>query len=307
MEVKMMVHICEVGPRDGLQNEAVALTVSQRVSLIEKLIQSGIKKIEAVSFVNPKIIPQMALAEEVMKNTPKHKDVTYAGLVLNQRGLERALHTSIDVIHLSLAASNTFNLKNSRKSTKDSLLELTNVIKTCTTIHMPVVAIIGTFFGCPYEGHIDEKAVLHIIDSFVEAGCKEITLADTTGLASPLHIRNWIQVLQTHYNKAITIGLHLHNTRGLALANILAAYEMGVTHFDSSIGGLGGCPFAPKAVGNVCTEDLINMFHQMNIKTGIDLETLLTTNLWLEEVIKHPLPGMVAKAGIPFKKAHHKN
>lgn len=293
-----MINICEVGPRDGLQNERTHLTVTQKVQLITQLVDSGIKKIEAVSFVNPKVIPQMANAEEVMKEVPLHQDVIYAGLILNEFGLERAMKTSIHHLHLTMATSSTFNLKNAKRTVKQSLHELKTVIKSSLQLGYHTVVILGTAFGCPYEGYISPEKVLHLAENFVELGCTEITLADTTGMATPLHVRHLLTLFQKKFNNKIKIGLHVHNTRGLALANCFVGYECGIHHFDTSIGGLGGCPFAPKAVGNVCTEDLVHLFEQMNLSTGINLNKLIKTNEWLEQLIGHPLPGMVAKAGV---------
>ncbi|TLS36247.1 hydroxymethylglutaryl-CoA lyase [Pseudalkalibacillus caeni] len=293
-----MIEVCEVGPRDGLQNEKEFLSTDQKVQLINRLINSGIRKIEAVSFVNPKVVPQMADAEEVMKLVPYREDVSYAGLVLSRSGLDRALLTKIDTVNIVLATSDQFNLKNARRTVEQSQDELIPVIKEAKEANRKVAGVLGTVFGCPYEGEVSVEKVLHISESFIQAGCEEIVLADTTGMANPQQVTEVTQAFKQSFGDDFELRLHFHNTRGLGLANVLAAYQAGVTAFDSSIAGLGGCPFAPKAVGNVCTEDMVNMFHQMKIDTGIDLSELIKTSLWMEKVIGRPLPGMISKAEV---------
>ncbi|OUM88835.1 MAG: hydroxymethylglutaryl-CoA lyase [Bacillus thermozeamaize] len=290
-----MIHVCEVGPRDGLQNEKKHLSVEQRVELIERLMASGIKKIEAVSFVNPKVVPQMSHPEEVLAKIRRQKEVVIAGLVLNPKGLERALETDLDVIHFTLAVSDSFNQRNARRTAEQSAAEIEEMITAVSQQGKPCVAILGTAFGCPFEGQVPEERVLKIADRFVQAGCRNITLADTTGLANPLQVKRMVTRFVETFGDAIELGLHFHNTRGLGLANVFAGYEAGVRHFDSSVGGTGGCPFAPKAVGNVCTEDMVNMFHMMGASTGIDLDQLIDTALWLEQQLERRLDGMMMK------------
>jgi hydroxymethylglutaryl-CoA lyase len=292
-----MIEICEVGPRDGLQNEPKLVPTETKVELINKLIDSGIRIIEAVSFVNKKVVPQMADAEEVMRLVPKRDDVRYAGLVLSRSGLECALHTDVDFLHVVTTTSDSFNLRNAKRTVDQSVEELTKVIEVGTTTK-GVAGVLGTAFGCPFEGEVSLSKVLKVAESFLKAGCTEITLADTTGMANPLQVQNTVTAFQQAFGKELTLGLHFHNTRGLGLANILAGYQAGVTRFDSSIGGLGGCPFAPKAVGNVCTEDMVNMFKGMSVETGTNLESLVETAKWLERSMKKPLDGMLMKAGI---------
>jgi hydroxymethylglutaryl-CoA lyase len=292
-----MIEICEVGPRDGLQNEPKLVSTETKVELINKLIDSGMRIIEAVSFVNKKVVPQMADAEEVMRLVPKRDDVRYAGLVLSRSGLERALHTDVDFLHVVTTTSDSFNLRNARRTVDQAVEELTKVIEEGAA-SKGVAGVLGTAFGCPFEGEVPLSKVLNVAESFLKGGCSEITLADTTGMANPLQVQNVVSSFQQEFGKDLKLGLHFHNTRGLGLANILAGYQAGVTRFDSSIGGLGGCPFAPKAVGNVCTEDMVNMFKGMNVKTGTDLESLVETAKWLEQSMERPLDGMLMKAGI---------
>ncbi|RYI26701.1 hydroxymethylglutaryl-CoA lyase [Bacillus infantis] len=293
-----MIEICEVGPRDGLQNESKMVTTKDKVELINRLIQAGIKYIEAVSFVNPKVVPQMADAEEVLRQLPKDKGVRYGGLVLSRSGLNRALQTDIDYLHVVTTTSDTFNLKNAKRTVDEAVSELTGVIKEGVQSNKMAVGVLGTAFGCPFEGKVPLDKVLFAAEEFIKAGCKELTLADTTGMANPNQVETVVQACKDQFGQDLSLGLHFHNTRGLGLANTLAGYQAGVRRFDSSIAGMGGCPFAPKAVGNVCTEDMVNMFHGMNIETNTDLQKLLETSNWLENIMGRPLDGMLMKAGI---------
>jgi hydroxymethylglutaryl-CoA lyase len=291
-----MVEICEVGPRDGLQNEKVILSVAERVEMISKLINSGIRYIEAVSFVNSKVVPQMAFAERVMEQVPRRKDVRYAGLVLSSGGMERALASGLDDINVAIAASNTFNFKNSRRSTEDSLAEMTPIIYKAKGKKQNVTGVIGTAFGCPFEGSISFSYIRFIINTFLENGVDAITLADTTGMANPKQVFQTVEQFKEHFPK-VKLGLHFHNTRGLGIVNVYAGYQAGVRRFDASIGGIGGCPFAPLSVGNVCTEDIVHMFEQMGETTGLDLDQLIQIAKWTEGKVEHPLNGYVMKAG----------
>lgn len=290
-----MIEICEVGPRDGLQNEKKPISTDQKVEMISRLIDAGIKKIEAVSFVNPKIVPQMADAEEVMKRVPKVDGVKYAGLILNYSGMVRAMETDVDIFHIVTATSDAFNLKNARKTVDQNVAEHITVIQEASAAKKSSAGVLGTAFGCPYSGEVPVERVLEISEAFVKAGASEIILADTTGLANPLQVREVVGRFQRHYGDDIKLGLHFHNTRGLGLANVLAGYQTGIRRFDSSIAGLGGCPFAPKAVGNVCTEDMVNMFAGMGVETGTDLQKLIETALWMEQQMEKRLDGMLMK------------
>lgn len=290
-----MIEICEVGPRDGLQNEKKPISTDQKVEMITRLVDAGIKKIEAVSFVNPKVVPQMADAEEVMKLVPRVDGVKYAGLILNYSGMERAMKTDVDIFHIVTTTSDAFNLKNARKTVDQNVAEHITVIQESVAAKKPVTGVLGTAFGCPYSGEVPVDRVLEISEAFVKAGASEIVLADTTGLANPVQVAEVVNRFQRHYGDDIKLGLHFHNTRGLGLANVLAGYQAGIRRFDSSIAGLGGCPFAPKAVGNVCTEDMVNMFAGMGVETGTDLQKLVETALWMEEQMEKRLDGMVMK------------
>nr|WP_263327270.1 hydroxymethylglutaryl-CoA lyase [Neobacillus sp. Marseille-Q6967] len=293
-----MIEICEVGPRDGLQNECKILSTEIKAELITKLIDAGIRNIEAVSFVNPKVVPQMADAEELLKLLPKDRNVRYGGLVLSRSGLERALKTDIDFLHVVTTTSDTFNQRNAKRTVEQAVEELSKVIKDGAVSGKGVAGVLGTAFGCPFEGEVPLARVLSVAEKFIEAGCTEITLADTTGMANPVQVQSVVSAFYEKFGKDFSLGLHFHNTRGLGLANTLAGYQAGVRRFDSSIAGLGGCPFAPKAVGNVCTEDMVNMFRGMGVETGANLSLLLETAKWMEENMDRSLDGMLLKAGI---------
>jgi hydroxymethylglutaryl-CoA lyase len=293
-----MIEICEVGPRDGLQNECKLISTDIKAELITRLIHAGIRNIEAVSFVNPKVVPQMADAEDVLKLLPKDKNVRYGGLVLSRSGLERALKTDIDFLHVVTTTSDTFNQRNAKRTVDQAVTELSKVIIEGAESGKGVAGVLGTAFGCPFEGDVPLTRVLSVAEKFIESGCTEITLADTTGMANPIQVQTVVAAFYKQFGKEFSLGLHFHNTRGLGLANTLAGYQAGVRRFDSSIAGLGGCPFAPKAVGNVCTEDMVNMFHGMGVETGADLNQLLETAKWMEKNMDRPLDGMLMKAGI---------
>jgi hydroxymethylglutaryl-CoA lyase len=293
-----MIEICEVGPRDGLQNECKIIPTETKAELIKRLIDAGIRNIEAVSFVNPKVVPQMADAEDVLKLLPKRQDVRYGGLVLSRSGLNRALKTDVDFLHVVTTTSDSFNLRNAKRTVEQAVEELSKVITEGVEANKGVAGVLGTAFGCPFEGEVPLTRVLKVAEKFLDAGCSEVTLADTTGMANPTQVQKVIESFNDTFGSDLSIGLHFHNTRGLGLANILAGYQAGVRRFDSSIAGLGGCPFAPKAVGNVCTEDMVNMFHGMGVNTNSDLQQLLETAKWMEQNMDRPLDGMLMKAGI---------
>ncbi|WP_173916728.1 hydroxymethylglutaryl-CoA lyase [Halobacillus sp. Marseille-Q1614] len=293
-----MIEICEVGPRDGLQNECKIVTTDTKVKLIEKLIDAGIRSLEVVSFVNPKVVPQMADAEDVLDRLPRVEGVRYGGLVLSRSGLDRAEKTEVDFLHVAMTTSDAFNLKNAKRTVEQSTEELSKVIAEGVQANKGVSGILGTAFGCPYEGDVPVKTVLKTAESFLNAGCSELTLADTTGMANPVQVTEMVEAFRKAFGEDLNLGLHFHNTRGLGLANTLAGYHAGIRRFDSSIAGLGGCPFAPKAVGNVCTEDMINMFNGMGVETNTNLEKLVETAKWMEQYMERPLDGMLMKAGI---------
>jgi isopropylmalate/homocitrate/citramalate synthase len=283
------VTICDVGPRDGLQNEAVTLEPAVRAELVNRLAGAGLPKIEAVSFVNPGRVPQMAGAEEVVDAIERREGVTYAGLVLNAKGYERFAATGFDELHFTLAVTETFNRRNANRSVDESVEELTRIDSKS-----PVSASISVSFGCPFEGKVEATTVLRLAERLVEAGAAEIVFADTIGVAVPQQVR---ELLAGAKGLGVDLGVHFHDTRNTGVANAHVALEAGATAFESSVAGLGGCPFAPRATGNVATEDLVYLFHGEGLETGIDLDALIGVAEWLEGVLGRPLPGRVYRAG----------
>lgn len=289
-----MIEICEVGPRDGLQNEETIFTVDQKLAFIHKLIESGAKKIEVASFVNPRLVPQMADPEELIEFLPIVDEVEYRALILSQSGLERVLATSIEHLQLSFAVSDGFNQKNIRRTTEESINEMLKIVEQAKGHGKTVNIILGTVYGCPYDGAVDLNRVMQIASTFIKAGVDEITFADTIGIANPNAITKSVQLFQARHQD-FPLGLHLHNTRGRGLANALAGLQQGITRFDSSIGGIGGCPFAPKAVGNICTEDFASMLHDMGHETTLHIPTYVQTAKWIEEKLGRKIEGMLMK------------
>jgi isopropylmalate/homocitrate/citramalate synthase len=283
------VTICDVGPRDGLQNEAVTLAPATRAELVNLLAGAGLPKIEAVSFVNPERVPQMGGAEEVVAGIERRDGVTFAGLVLNAKGYERFAASGLDELHFTLAATETFNQRNANRSVDESVAELNRIESKS-----PVSASISVSFGCPFEGEVEAATVVRLAERLVEAGAEEIVFADTIGVAVPRQVG---ELLEGAKGLGVRLGVHFHDTRNTGVANAHAALEAGATAFESSVGGLGGCPFAPRATGNVATEDLVYLFHGEGLETGIDLDALIGVAEWLEGVLGRPLPGRVYRAG----------
>jgi isopropylmalate/homocitrate/citramalate synthase len=283
------VTICDVGPRDGLQNEERSLDPSLRADLVNRLAAAGLPKIEAVSFVSPERVPQMAGAEDVVAGIERRDGVAYSGLVLNEKGYERFAATGLDELHFTLAATETFNRRNANRSVDESVKELAGI-----RTESPVSVSISVSFGCPFEGRVDPHVVLRLAERVSEAGADEVLFADTIGVGVPRQVR---ELLGGAGSLGVPVGLHLHDTRNTALANAYAGLAAGATVFEASVGGLGGCPFAPRATGNVATEDLVYLFHGEGLETGIDLDALVGVAAWLEEVLGRPLPGRVYRAG----------
>jgi hydroxymethylglutaryl-CoA lyase/(R)-citramalyl-CoA lyase len=283
------VTICDVGPRDGLQNEEQTLEPSVRAELVNRLAAAGLPKIEAVSFVSAERVPQMAGAEEVVAGIDRRDGVAYAGLVLNEKGYERFAATGLDELHFTLAATEAFNRRNANRSIDESVEELARI-----RTDSPVSVSISVSFGCPFEGEVDPQKVLRLAERVTEAGADEVLFADTIGVGVPRQVR---ELLGGASGLGVPVGLHLHDTRNTALANAYAGLEAGATVFEASVGGLGGCPFAPRATGNVATEDLVYLFQGEGLETGVDLGALVGVAEWLEGVLGRPLPGRVYRAG----------
>ncbi|MDC6378753.1 hydroxymethylglutaryl-CoA lyase [Pseudomonas graminis] len=286
----------EVSPRDGLQIEPTWVDTADKIALIDQLSLAGFSRIEAGSFVSPKAIPALRDGDEVFRGIRRQPGVTYVALIPNLRGAQRAIEAGADELNLVMSASQTHNLANMRMGCEQSLAGFAEVVSLASGTGLSLNGSIATTFGCPFEGRIDEDRVLRIVDEYLALGMHGISLADTTGMANPRQVFSLVQRVLTRV-PASALTLHFHNTRGLGLSNVLAAYEAGARRFDASLGGLGGCPFAPGASGNICTEDLVNMCDEMGIETGIDLEHLLVLSRGLPGLLGHEMPGQVAKAG----------
>jgi hydroxymethylglutaryl-CoA lyase len=286
----------EVAPRDGLQIEPTWVDTPDKIALINALSSCGFTRIEGGSFVSPKAIPALRDGEAVFQQIERHPAVIYVALVPNLKGAERALSAGANELNLVMSASQTHNRANMRMSCESSLAAFGDIVRHVQGSLVLLNATVATAFGCPFEGRIDEDRVIGIVDTYREMGVEGITLADTTGMANPRQVARLVaRVLERIPASALT--LHFHNTRGLGLANVLAAYEVGARRFDAALGGLGGCPFAPGASGNICTEDLVNLCDEMGIPTAIDLEKLLVLSRGLPALLGHDVPGQLAKAG----------
>ena len=296
MNLPKSVTIVEVGPRDGLQNEAEFVPTEQKIKLIELLSETGLERIEITSFVHPKAIPQLQDSEEVVKRIKNKPGVVYSTLVPNEKGLERALAAGVKEIALFVSASETHNQKNVRMSIVDSLKGFRNIAVKALAHGIRMRGYVVTVFGCPYEGRIAPEKVEFIINEYQMLGVHEVALGDTTGMANPVQVSRMVERIKPQLGE-MGLALHFHDTRGAALANVLAALQEGVTVFDGSIGGLSGCPYAPGASGNIATEDLVNMLEEMGIETGVNLEKLIQCAQYAREIIKKDLPGHLILAG----------
>lgn len=293
------VSIYEVSPRDGLQNEATPIPLEGKRRLIDALCAAGLRRIEITSFVSPKWVPQLADAEELARTIRPPEGVTFSALCPNARGLERALAAGLREIAVFLSASESHNRANVNKSIADTLSVFSEIVPPAREAGLLVRAYVSTVWGCPYEGDVDPARVVQIAERLLDLGCYQISLGDTIGVGTPRQTREIVR----RFLDAMPperFALHLHDTRGTALANILVGLEMGVRDFDASVAGVGGCPYAPGAAGNVATEDLVFMLDGMGVATGVDLDRLIEAGNVAEQVIGHPLPGKVHKAG-PFR------
>lgn len=289
------IYFNDVVTRDGFQIEPNFIPTDDKIALIDALSQCGYAKIEATSFTSPKAIPMLRDAEEVMGRITRVPGVEYTVLVPNLRGAERAMESRADELNLVMSTSETHNLANLRMTRADSLAALTEVIKHVDG-RTPINVSLSTCFGCPMEGDVPLAVVQHYAQRFAELGVRGLTICDTTGMAHPAQVSRMVAILITQLPDT-QLTLHFHNTRGMGLANVLAAVEGGITRFDGSLGGLGGCPYAPGASGNICSEDAIHMLDAMGYDTGIDLDKLLNVARHLPEIVGHDVPGQVAKAG----------
>lgn len=290
----MSVTICDVGPRDGLQNQPVALEPAVRAELVDRLAAVGVPRIEAVSFVSPKHVPQMAGAEEVVAALERREGVGYAGLVVNERGYDRLRETGLDEVHYAFAATEEFNQRNARASVEEGAAGAERIVERAKADGIRATVTIGVAFGCPFEGAVDPGRVAELAARVVAIGADEVTLADTVGVGVPRQVRD---LVGRAILLGVPVGIHLHNTRNTGFANAYAALEAGATVFDASVGGIGGCPFAPRATGNIATEDLVYLLHGEGVETGIDLGALIDVANWLESRLGRELEGQVYKAG----------
>lgn len=289
------VDIVEVGPRDGLQNEKVTIPTEAKIDYITALADAGLRTIEAGAFVSPKWVPQMADTAEVYRNIPKDPGVDYPVLVPNMKGLERAIETGVKSISIFTAASETFNKRNINMSIDESFVNYAPVALRARSEGMKVRGYVSTAFGCPYEGDVAPEKVLEVCARLLDLGCYEVSVGDTIGVGTPVQVQGVIGML-LQVIPASKLAMHFHDTRGTALANTLSALDMGIATFDASSGGLGGCPYAPGASGNMATEDLVYMLEKMGIDTAVDLNHLVAASQIIAPYLDHPLPGRYLQA-----------
>lgn len=292
-----LIHIQEVIPRDGFQIEKHFVPTDQKIAFIDALSECGFSKIEVTSFVSPKAVPNLRDAKAVVTNINHQTDVTYVALVPNLRGAQDAIQAEIDEINLVMSASHTHNLKNVRQTNEESLQGFQQILQAVSGTNITVNGSIATSFGCPFEGVISENSVLKFIEEYLNMGMHSITLADTTGMANPTQVARLVEQVFQQFGD-ISLTLHFHNTRGMGLANVVAAIDAGAVRFDASLGGIGGCPFAPGASGNICTEDVVHMIEEMGHTTNVDLNKLIQLSKGLPTLLqKNDIPGQIVKAG----------
>jgi hydroxymethylglutaryl-CoA lyase len=296
------IQIVEVGPRDGLQNERVLFSTADKVSLIEQLVAAGARRIEAVSFANPKRVPQMADAEGVMASVPRRSDVKYIGLVMNARGFERAIAAKVDEINFVVVASDTFNRRNQGVGTDDSIKTLAEVAVASRGTKMPLSVVVAAAFGCPFEGEMPLVRLAEVLEKVAAHQPREVALADTIGVGAPSDVTERFALVKK-IMPGVAARAHFHNTRNTGIANAYAAIAAGVTALDASVGGIGGCPFAPAATGNIPSEDLCYMLDRMGIDTGYSATALIDIAAWLQAKLGRDVPAMLGRAGL-FPRVH---
>ena len=290
------VRVTEVGPRDGFQAEKTVLKTEDKIDIINNLIEAGFPRIEVSSFVSPKAIPQLADAETILNKVNRNSNTTLAALVPNSRGALRAVEAKLDQIVVFLSASESHNKKNVNRSVDESLQGFREIADIAGKNSIPIQGDIATAFGCPFEGNISPKKLANISKEYKKMGFRGVTLGDTTGMATPVVVTDAINAIRDNVPD-FNITLHFHNTRGVGLANVMTGLNEGITDYESCFGGMGGCPFAPNATGNICSEDLIYLLHEMGIKTGIDLDKTIAIAKKVENLVGHKLPGQVMRAG----------
>lgn len=291
------VEILEVSPRDGLQNEKTILSTEDKIELVERAVRAGARRIEVTSFVNPSRVPQMADADDVMAALPRREGLKYAGLVMNRRGLDRALAGNVDEIDVVVVATDTFCQRNQGMSTAEACNTAAALVEEARAAGVFSTITVGASFGCPFEGEVTTDRLREVVQRVVDAGPDELALADTIGVAVPTDVKARLGLARGLAGPDMPLRLHLHDTRHTGVANAVAAVEAGVRTLDASIGGAGGCPFAPNATGNVATEDLVYLFDRMGVTHGLDLASITATAAWLERRLGRPLPGALLRAG----------
>lgn len=290
------ITIVEVGPRDGLQSEPEILPTDSKVTFIQKAIDAGIRRLEVASFVHPKLVPQMADAEALIAKLPQRDDVSYIGLIMNERGLDRALNTSVQEIGMVIVASDTYNRKNQNVGTDESVAAWNAIGARAKKQGLRANVMISSAFGCPYEGAVPVDRVVELAKQVTEIEPAELGIADSIGVAVPGQVSELLGRVG-EVTGDIPLRCHFHNTRNTGLANAYAAVESGVTYLDASIGGIGGCPFAPAATGNIPTDDLLYLLERSGIDTGVSLEKIMDVSRWLEEILGRGVPALLPKAG----------
>ena len=292
------VTIVEVSPRDGLQNEGTILSTDAKVDLITRLVDAGARRIEAVSFAHPRLVPTMADAEAVMERVPRRDDVSYAGLILNRKGLDRAVGTGVDEVNVVVCVSDTFSGRNQNVPADEAMTMAAGVVDAARDRGLFTTITLATAFGCPFEGEVDPARVAEFARRCADSGVQELCLADTVGVGAPTQVTDLTARVRDLVGDAMTLRFHFHNTRNTGFANAYTAVAEGVDVLDASAGGIGGCPFAPKATGNIATDDLVYMLERMGRPTGIDLKTLIPTAGFLGEQLGHEVPALLPRAGL---------
>jgi hydroxymethylglutaryl-CoA lyase len=284
----------EQGLRDGLQTLSINIPIQKKIEWIRQLITAGLKRIQVTSFVHPKLVPQMADAEELIELLPKDDSLIFSALVLNIKGVERAIASGIKNLAISLSASNTHSVKNTNKTIEESKLEFASMVALAKQHHIVIRGGVQCAFGCRYEGNIDEQVVYDLVQHHIDSGVNEIALADSTGMGNPHQVKKMMQKVVALCGD-IPVSLHLHNTENKGYANMIAAIEVGVTQFDTAFGGLGGCPFIKGATGNIATEDTVHMLHEMGYETNIDITKVAVVSKEMESILGEKLPGLMYK------------
>ncbi len=295
-DIPLRVNVVEVGPRDGLQNEKTVLSVATKVEFIERAVRAGAKRIEAVSFVHPERVPQMADAEAVLAALPRTDDVSYIGLVLNRRGAQRAVDAGVDEMNAVVVASDTFSQRNQGTTVEGGLEVWRDIAGIAHAAGIPVSVTVAAAFGCPFEGAVPAARIVEIVERAVEFGPAEIALADTIGVGVPSQVIELTSAVRD-VAPGLPVRCHFHNTRNTGYANAYAALTAGVETLDASLGGIGGCPFAPAATGNIATEDLLYLLDAMHVETGIDLAGAISAGQWIGERLGAPSPSLLGRAG----------